>query len=175
MRMLHRRSRRFPMILENQNVPETLVVFQVQHAVPVSPQHVFHRALRERGQCCRVIRRFDHHLVGADSVHLVEQPFAFAVKIPFDSQRRKFVRHHAQLPTRRVRAAAVPPVHQHFRRRLGLIPCAERTILRLPRDHTFAQKIIRPLSAFRRNNHPSTRNRVFAQLRQLVLLDSALL
>src|SRR5205814_8849049 len=106
----------------------------------------------------------------ADTVHLVEQAFTLAVEIPLDAESGKFVRHHAQLPPGRVRPAAVSSVHEHFGRRLGFIARAERAIFRLFRDYAFAQKIIRPLSALRRNNHPATRDGVFPQLRQLSLL-----
>ena len=137
------------MVLENQNVAEAFIVLQVQHAVPVSPQHVFHSAFWERRQRGGVIRRFNDHFVRADSVHLVEQAFSFAVQLAFDPQRRKAIRHHAQLPSRRVRSSPISPVYQHFRRRLGLIAEAEGTILRLSRDDAFAQKVVWPLSALR--------------------------
>ena len=116
--MLDRRARGFAVILENQNVAEALVVFQVQHAVAVAPQHVFHGALRQRRQRRCMLRRFDDHFVRADAVHLVEETFAFAVQFAFDAQRRKFVGHHANAPAGRVGAAAVAAIDQNLRRRL---------------------------------------------------------
>ena len=67
-----------------------------------------------------MLRRLHDHFVRADAVHLVEQAFALAIQFAFDSQRRKPVRHHANAPTRRVRPAAIAPIHQNFRRRLDL-------------------------------------------------------
>src|SRR6266850_1016712 len=166
MRVLQGSAGRFTVILENQNVPEALVVFQVQHAVAVSPQHIFDRALRQRRQRCRMLRRFDDYFVRADSVHLVEEPFAFAVQFALDTQSRKFVWDHSNTPAWRIGAASVTSIHKNLGWRLGFIPYAEGAILCICGDHAFAQEFVRPFSAFRRNDHPSARDWVFSQLRQ---------
>src|SRR6267142_4544025 len=113
-----------------------------------------------------MLRRFNDYFVRADSVHLVEEAFAFAVQFTLDPQCRKFVWNHANAPARRVGATAVAPIHKNLRRRLGFIPNAERTILCIRGDYAFAQKFVRPFSALSRNDHPPTRDRVFPQLRQ---------
>ena len=42
MRVFERGAGSFTVILEEQNVAEAAVVFQVEHAVAISPQHFFH-------------------------------------------------------------------------------------------------------------------------------------
>src|SRR5438270_14005206 len=107
MRMLDRRSRCFAVIFENQNVAKALVVFQVQHAVAITPEYIFHSTYGKRRKRCGVIWRLYDHFMRADSVHLVEQAFALAVEVALDSQRGKSIGHHPQLPSRRVRATAI--------------------------------------------------------------------
>src|SRR5260370_38905780 len=125
----------FPVILENENVPEALVIFQVQHAVAVSPEHVFHGALWQSRQRRRMIRRLHDHFMSADSVHLVEEAFPFAVQIAFDAQRWEFVRYHSDTPARSVGPAAVPAIYQNLSRRLDFVPPAKGTSLRLLGDN----------------------------------------
>ena len=57
-----------------------------------------------------MVRRFDDHFVGPDSVHPVEQAFALAVEAALDPERGEFIGHHADRPTRRVPAAAIAPI-----------------------------------------------------------------
>src|SRR5882762_8475560 len=159
--VLHRRARAFSVILENQHVAEPLVVLQIQHPVAIRPQYILQRALRQRSQRRRVIRRFDDHFMRADSVHLVEQPLALFIEFAFDPQRRKFVWHHSNGPSRSVRTTAVSPVHQHLIRSLPFVPRTEWTIFRILLHHAFAQEIHRPLASLGRNNHPAACNRVF--------------
>src|ERR1700675_3312340 len=104
--------------------------------------------------------------MSADSVHLVEEAFSFAVQPAFDAQCREFIRHHTNAPTGCVRPAAVPAINQNLRRSLGLITRTEGAILRVLGDNALAQEIVRPLSSFGRNDHPASRDRVFTQLRQ---------
>src|ERR1700674_972912 len=115
MRMIDRRTGRLTMVLENQDVAETLVILQIEHAVAVSPKHVFHRALRERRQRRRMVRRLDDHFMRADTIHLVKQPFAFAVQLTLDAERREFIRDHANAPAWRVGPAAIAAVHENLR------------------------------------------------------------
>src|ERR1700674_4437512 len=104
--------------------------------------------------------------MSADSVHFVEEAFSFAVQPAFDAQCREFIGHHTNAPTGCVGTAAVPPINQNLRWSLGLIARAEGTILRVLGDNALAQEIVRTLSSFRRNDHPSSRDRIFTQLRQ---------
>ena len=122
-------ARGFAVILEDQDVAESFVVLQIEHAVAIGPQNVFDGAFRESGQSGRVIRRFDDHFMRADAVHFVEEAFAFAVEIAFDAQSGKFVGHDAHRPARSVRAAVAAAIDQNLRRSLGLVAGAERAIL----------------------------------------------
>ena len=78
------------------------------------------------GKRAHVVRRFDDHFVRADAVHAVEKAVAFAIQAAFNSQRGKFIRHHAQRPSRRVFAAAIPSVGENFGRGFAFIAGAER-------------------------------------------------
>ncbi len=69
------------MILENQDVPEALIVFQVEHAVPECPQDVLDLLFRHRRESAPVVRRFNNNFVSANPVHPVKQTFAFPVEI----------------------------------------------------------------------------------------------
>ena len=140
-RVFQRRARGISMVLENQNVAKSLVVLQVQHAVAQREQHVFDRLFAQPGKCRVVIRRLDDYFVRAHSVHAVKQSLARAVQISFDSQRRKFIRHHAHRPPRRVRAAAVAPVSKQFRRSLILVAVAERAKSLAANLHALAHEI----------------------------------
>src|ERR1700757_879352 len=93
--MLYRGSRSFTVVLENQHIAETLVILQVQHPVTVGPKDIFNSLLGQLRQRGLVLRRLDDDFMRADAVHLVEQAFSFAVEFPFDSQRGKAIRHHA--------------------------------------------------------------------------------
>src|SRR5262249_4794980 len=95
-----------------------------------------------------------------DSIHLVEEPFAFLVQIAFDSQGWELVGHHANCPSGAIRTAAIPPIHQNFIRGFGLIAGAERAVLWVLWHYRFTHKVHRALSALRRNDDPAARNRV---------------
>src|SRR5580704_2420496 len=155
------------MILEDQDVAKPFVILQIEHTVAVSPQDIFDRPFRQGSQSGSVIWSFDDHLMRTDTVHLVKEAFALAVEIAFDAECGKFVGHHANGPTRRVRSSVAPAINKNLRRRLGFVTGAERTILaiRQGRD-ALAQKIVGALSALGGNNHPAASNRVFSQLRQ---------
>src|SRR5260370_40356316 len=153
-------------ILENEDVAKALVVFQVQHAIPITPEHVLPGTFGKRGERRKMVRGFNYDFVRADSIHLVKETFAFAVQFAFDAQSGKFIWHHADAPTRRVWASAVPSVDENFRRCARLIAHAEGAILLFSWDDTLAQEVVRPLPSVRRHNHPSTRDWIFTQLRQ---------
>ncbi len=159
--MLERSSRSFAMILENQDVAEALVVFQVEHAVAIGPKNVFHCFLRQLRQGGLVLRRFDDDFVRADAVHLVEQAFAFAVQFPFNAQSGKSIRHDADIPSRCVRAGAIAAVGENLRRRLRFIARAEGAIEGRPGKYAFAQKIHGALAPFRGDDYPPPCNWIF--------------
>src|SRR5260370_18129117 len=113
-----------------------------------------------------MVWRVHDHFMSADSVHLVEEAFSFAVQPAFDAQCRKFIGHHTNTPTRGVGRAAVSAINENLRRSLGFVARAKGAIPRVLADNTLAEEIVRPLSSFRPNAHPSPRDRVFTQLRQ---------
>src|SRR5580698_3085277 len=167
MSVVHGSAGSFAMIFEDQNVAEPLVIFEIEHAVAISPEDVFDGPLRERSQSRHVVGRFHNDFMRADAVHLVKEAFAFSVEIAFNTQRWEFVRHHTNRPACCVRAAVAAAVDENLWRRLGLIARAERAILGVwRRRNSLAQKIVWTLSTLGGNNHPAASNRVFSQLRQ---------
>src|SRR5215469_3368696 len=160
------------MILENQNVFESPVFLQVENAVAEGPQHVFD-ALRRHGRKRRcVIWRLDDDLVGADAVHLVEEPFGLAVQITFDPQRRELVGDHSHSPSghvalRRRAAIRIRPICLDFRRRLGLIPRTERTES-APDSDSLTHEICGTFGAIGRDDYPAADNWIFPKLRQVL-------
>src|SRR5882762_9270626 len=113
-----------------------------------------------------MVRRFNHDFVRADSVHLVKETFPFAVQFALDAQSGEFVWHHADAPARRIWASAIPSVDENFRWSSSFIAHTEGAILLFSGDDALSQEVVRPLSSFRRNDHPSARDRVLTQLRQ---------
>ena len=79
-RVLERSARGFAVILEEQDVFEAPVFFQIENAVAEGPEHIFNALRRQRGQGGIVVGRLDDDLVRADAVHLVEHAFGLAVQ-----------------------------------------------------------------------------------------------
>ncbi len=113
-----------------------------------------------------MVGRFDDYFVRADAIHFVEKSLAFAVQITFNAERGKTIRNNANIPAGTVRAAAVAPVHENFRRRLAFRTGAEGTIFWTGHENAFAQKIGRALSTIRGDDYPAARDGIFTQLRQ---------
>jgi len=70
----------FPVILENENVAEALVILQIQHAVPIAPEHIFHG---RSGRVASVARWFGDSITTSCApipFHLVKETFSFAVQ-----------------------------------------------------------------------------------------------
>ena len=67
----------------------------------------------------------DHHFVGADSGHLVEEAFAGRFEVALDPERGKLVRHDAIRPARAVGLPARASLGENLGRRLGLMALAE--------------------------------------------------
>src|ERR1700719_4915223 len=71
-RVLDGSARSFAVILEDEDVTEALIVLEVQHAVAVGPQHIFHGARGKRRERGGQLRSFLSNLVRADAAHFVE-------------------------------------------------------------------------------------------------------
>src|SRR6266478_1982912 len=158
----------FSVIFEDENIAEALIVLQVQHAVPIAPEHVLHGAFRQGGERCKMVWRLNHDFVRADSVHLVKETLSLTVQFALDTQGGKFVGHNPDAPSWRVWASAIPSVDEDFRRSSSFIAHAEWAILLFSRDDALTEKVVRTLPSFRRNDHPSARDRVLPQLRQSI-------
>src|SRR5260370_10113393 len=81
----------FPVILEDENVAEALVILQVQHAVAIAPEHILDGTFGQARERRKMIRRLNHDFVRADAVHLVKDTFSFAGQFALDPQHWKFV------------------------------------------------------------------------------------
>jgi hypothetical protein len=101
-----------------------------------------------------VARRLDDHFVRADPVHPIEHAFADPVERPLDLQRGKLVRHDADVPAGGIRAAAVLPIGQDFRRRERFVSRTERAMLAANERRPLDAKIGRPLLTVGRDDHP---------------------
>src|SRR5215475_5757830 len=117
MRMVYGCTGGFAVILKNQDTAEALVVFQIEHAVAVSPKNIFESAFGNRRERGSMIRRFNYDLVRADAIHFVEKTFALAVQFAFNFQCRKFVGYNTNRPAGGVRAAAISSIDEQLRRR----------------------------------------------------------
>ena len=157
------------MILVEQDIAKTAVVFQVQHAVAIGPENFLHAFFADGRQAEVVVGRFNNHFVRADPVHAIEQAVTFAIEPAFDSQRRKFVRHHPETPSGGVLAAAVSAVGQNFGGRLPFTAGAKRTMRRALDFHAFAHEVHRTIGAIGGNDDPAPCNGVFAKLRQVLI------
>src|SRR2546430_16284734 len=75
-------------VLEHQDVLEAWVLLEVEHALAEREEHVRHGVDGERRERGRMDRRLDHDLVGAYTVHPVEEPLARRLELPFDPEHR---------------------------------------------------------------------------------------
>src|SRR5260370_33296011 len=156
------------MVFENEDVAKALIMFQIQPTVAISPEHGLHGTFGQGGERCKMVWRFDHNFVRADSIHLVEETLSLAVQFTLDAQCWKLVGHNPDAPARRVWASAVPPIDEDFRGSSSFIAHAERAIFLFPWDDTLTEKVVRTLPSFRRNDHPAARDRILPQLRQSI-------
>src|ERR1700674_1471629 len=166
MRVLEGSAGGFAVIFEDEDIAEALVVFEVEHAVAVSPQNIFDGARGKRSEGGHVVGRFDDYLVGADAVHFVEEAFAFTVEIAFDDERGEAIGDDANIPAGRVGAATVAAVNENFGRRFAFGAGTEGAILGAGDEDAFAEKIGRALSAIGGDDDPTARDGIFTQLRQ---------
>jgi hypothetical protein len=115
---------------------------------------------RQMGEPILMVRAFDDHLMGADTVHPVIETFPLLVEISLDDQGRIFIGHNTEFPAGGVGVSPLPAVDQHLVRGCFSLPGTERAEAAL--DLVFLhQKIGRPLAPFLGNNNPTAENRVF--------------
>ena len=165
--MLERRPGHRAVILEQEDVAQPEVLLEIEHALAARPQDTLDLRFGHQRERPIVMRRLDDHLVGADPVHAIEHPLAFAVDRPFHLERRKLVRHDADVPPGRVPPPAVLAVRQQLRRRHRLVTRTERTVLAPDRGRPLETEVVRTLLPVGRNNHPSSGDGIFAELRHV--------
>src|SRR6202011_4832610 len=154
--MFERRSRRFAVVLEDQDVLEPPVFFQVQYAIAEGPQDVFNALGRKGGQAGGMIGRFDNDLMRADPVHFVEHAFGLTAEIALNPERREFIGYDADCPARSValwgRATIRSwPVGLNFGWGLGLVAIAKGAKAAFDL-HIFADKVGGALGAVGRDD-----------------------
>ena len=164
--MLYRRPRRFAVVLENENVAEPPVLFQIQHTVAKSPKHVFHCLLTDGGQRGLMIGSFNDDFMGSNTIHLVKQALTLAIQIPFNAQGREFIGDYPKVPSRTVSSTSIRSITQDFRRRFVFISVAKwaKSAFDLNR---FFYKIARTFAAISSNDYPSPSDWIFSQFRQV--------
>ncbi len=96
--MFERRPSGSAVILEDQDESEARVALQVLDAFAKRPQHPLDMRFAHGRQRLPVFGRLDDDFMRADAVHAVEHALALTIEVAFDLQRRKLVRHDAQVP-----------------------------------------------------------------------------
>src|SRR5262245_44344992 len=119
--MLQRSACGFAMILENQNVPKPLVLFQVEHPVTEGPEHIFHGLLAKGRKSGVMIGCFDDDLVSTDSIHLVKESLALPIEISLDAQGWELVWDNPKHPARRVAGTSIGSIRKNLRWRVALM------------------------------------------------------
>jgi hypothetical protein len=156
----------FTVILEDEDVAEALVVFEVEHAIAVGPEDVFDSARLERGESGHVVGSFDNDFMRADAVHFVEQAFAFAIEIAFDAESGEPIGNDTDVPAGGVGAAAVATVDENLWRGFAFGARAERAILGAGDEDAFAEKIGGAFSAVGGDDDPAACDGILTQLGQ---------
>jgi hypothetical protein len=154
-----------PMVLEDDDGFEALIVHQVDGPLPVCPEHIGHPHLRQVEEIDVVALRLDHHLVSPDAVHLVVDPIPRLPEIPLDPKGRKLVGNHAECPSPVVCRIWVL-VDEDLGRSHPLAPRAKRTKPLLP-VRLRRGKIVGAAPPLRGDNDPSAHDGVFAQFRHV--------
>src|ERR1035438_10379466 len=128
--MLQRRSRRFTVILEQQNVLKSPILLQIENAIAKRPQHILNLFRRKRSQGSSVVGRLNHNFVSANPVHLVEHSLGLLVQVAFNTESRKLIRHHPHRPAWSILLRSVAiiarSIRENLRRRLRLIAITKR-------------------------------------------------
>src|SRR5882724_10633648 len=110
MGMLERGSSRVAMVLENQDVLEAAVFFQIQNSVAVGPEDILDLFRRKAGEARVVIGGFDNHFMRTDAVHAVEHTVGLAVERALNSEGRELVRNYPHRPARGILGSRRPAV-----------------------------------------------------------------
>ena len=160
MRMFHRRPGRRPMILKDQDVPEADILAKIQDAVAVSPEHILQFLFGKGRQGRLVLRRFDDDFMRAHAVHAIVQAKAFPSQLALDLKCRKLVRHHANMPPRRVGRFVIGPVGEDFRGSLSLIARTQRAQRHRGKGRCHRAKVSRSTRAVRRDDDPASDDRI---------------
>src|SRR5208337_4244926 len=86
-------------ILENQQIPEALVLGEIQNPISIRPQELFDLLWLEVGNSVIVLLALDYHFVSANSVHQVVEAITSTPHRPLNLERRKLIGHHAYVPS----------------------------------------------------------------------------
>src|SRR5450759_4897107 len=154
------------MVLEEDDVAETVVLLQIDDALLEGPEDLFDEFLGHVAKGLAVVGPFDDDLMGADAVHLVVHALALAVQLAFDAEDGEFIGHDAHPPPGLV---AIPggAVGQHFGRCLVFIPVTERADGGRERRRHLPDKIAGAFGAIRGYDDPSPCDGVLTQFRQV--------
>src|ERR1700743_1066283 len=99
----------------------------------------------------------------AQAVHLVKHAVGLAIKIALNSQSRKFIGHHAQVPARCVAVRMVARTVRKDLRRRCVFMAGTKWTKRSALDHGgFTGEISGAAGTISGNNYPATSNRVFS-------------
>jgi hypothetical protein len=83
-------------IFKHEDMAKPLIPPQIDHSLPVSPEDLLHTLQWESRQDFGMLRRLDHHFMGSDSIHLIIDPLALPVQIPFNAEGGELIRDDAQ-------------------------------------------------------------------------------
>jgi len=158
------------MVLENQNVTEPHIFLEIDHAVAIGPQHVLDPLGRHVGQAFLVVGGFDDDFMGPDPIHAIIEAEALAVERAFDLKRGELIRYDTDGPVRVIGFHRLWPIGHNFFRRQSFLPRAkgaERCGQWSSGVH--GNEVVRSSATFRRNNDPSTDNRITSEIRHLFL------
>jgi hypothetical protein len=102
MRVVQGRAGGPALVLEDQDIAETAVAFEVENAVPVGPEDLFDLAFGQVFEPEGVLRALDDDLVSADAVHPVVDPAPLAIETALDMEDGEFAGDDAHPPAGRV-------------------------------------------------------------------------
>jgi hypothetical protein len=94
--MFKRSSGGRTIIFKDEDMAKPLIPPQIDHSLPVSPEDLLHTLQWESGQGFGMLRRLDHDFMGSDSIHLIIDPFALPVQLPFNAESGELIRDNAQ-------------------------------------------------------------------------------
>src|SRR5580692_1104471 len=123
MGVFERSASRFAMVLEQQNVAQAGIAFQVEDAIAESPKEIFDPLFGKIGERDFVVRTLDDHFVRAHAAHSVVETLALAIERSFDAKSRELIGNHAQIPM----AVAVFTIREDLRRGIGFVAKAKGT------------------------------------------------